>query len=164
MEIYKDIPNYEGLYQVSDLGNVKSFVWKNKGNRILKAGIRKNGYKYVVLHKSGKAKTMTIHQLVAIAFLNHKPCGYKLVINHKDFNPSNNCVSNLEIVTNRENSNKKHIKSSSDYVGVCRDITHNKWKACITFNGKLEHLGNYKKEYDAHLAYQKRLIEINNIK
>lgn len=85
---------------------------------MLKAAICSPKYLGVSLSRDGKAKTITVHKLVAYAFLNHKSCGYKLVVNHIDTNPKNNNVTNLEIVTTRENSNQKHIKSSSKYVGV----------------------------------------------
>ena len=110
-EIWKDIPNYEGYYQVSNLGRVKSlkryvkFMHCNKliNERILKGGIGSRGYLVVILSKDKKPKTFEVHKLVAIAFLGHKPCGYKRVVNHIDNNPVNNKASNLEIVSQREN-------------------------------------------------------------
>jgi hypothetical protein len=70
-EIWKDVPNYDGFYQVSNLGNVKSFYKKNE--KILKQGINRYGYKFVSLSKNNKQKTIKTHQLVAMAFLNHTP-------------------------------------------------------------------------------------------
>lgn len=100
-EIWRDIQGYEGLYQISNLGNVKSVKrivkrgtnFKPVNERILKAGDN-DGYKYIILSKSGKTKTGWIHRLVAQAFIpnpDNLPC-----INHKDENPSNNAVDNLE--------------------------------------------------------------------
>ena len=54
----------------------------------------------------GKKETKQVHQMVAESFLNHIPCGYKLVVNHIDFNRTNNAVQNLELVSARENSNR----------------------------------------------------------
>jgi len=169
-EIWKDIPNYEGLYQVSNLGNVKSLskiVWSGKVyykaiERILKPGINSCGYYTVNLWKSQIKKNKTVHQIVSETFLNHIPNGKKIVINHKDFNKLNNHVNNLEIVTMRENSNKKHLKSSSEYVGVGWHKITNKWISRITINRKLIHLGSFVNEHDAHLAYQNKLKLIQN--
>lgn len=104
MEIYKDIEGYEGLYQVSNKGNVKSFVNNNGVSRekVLKPAIR-NGYKKVDLCKNKTKKTYSIHRLVAQAFIenpNNYPC-----INHKDECKTNNVVENLEWCTHKYNTN-----------------------------------------------------------
>ena len=102
-EIWKDIPEYEGLYQVSNLGNVRSLNYNRTGEiKLLKQG-NVNGYKVVILYKDGKKKNYLVHRLVAIAFLpnpNNLP-----IINHKDENPSNNNVNNLEWCTQAYNTN-----------------------------------------------------------
>ena len=154
-EIWKDVKNYEGHYQVSNLGRVKSF--KLNRERIMKAGFDTKGYRQVSLSKDGEQKTRKVHQLVAVAFLGHTPCGYKLVVNHIDIDKLNNNVLNLEIVTVRENSNKKHIKSSSKFVGVSWHKASNKWATQIAINGKRKHLGCFTDELEASLAYQKEL-------
>ena len=104
-EIWKDIDGYEGLYQVSNLGQVKSIRDKygNYREKILKQGKRKDGYLYVNLYKEGKRKYNLVHRLVANAFIPN-PNGYTCV-NHKDENPLNNCVSNLEWCTHKYNIN-----------------------------------------------------------
>ena len=109
------------------------------------------------LPKDGKPKTIRAHQLVAVAFLGHKICGYKLVINHINFDGFDNRVENLEIVTQRENTNKKHLKSSSKYVGVRWAKKDKRWRAEITVNGKKVSAGSHKTELEAHQAYQKIL-------
>lgn len=104
-EIWKDIKNYEGLYQVSNLGRVKSInrVVKRGDNfkpvceRILKPGGKNRGSYFVILSKNGKSSTKYIHRLVAQAFIpnpNNLP-----VVNHKDENPLNDNVDNLEWCT-----------------------------------------------------------------
>ena len=98
------------------------------------------GYKFIALSKNGKIKYIAIHQLVAMAFLNHIPNGYKFVINHKDFNKLNNHVDNIEIVTMRENSNMKHIKHSSKYTGVSFVKKYKTWKVGIRINNKTAEL------------------------
>ena len=169
-EIWKDIPEYEGLYQVSNLGNVKSLkrvVYQSNGHRqtvrerILKAGIDVYGYLIVRLSKYGKLRTFTVHKLVAMVFLNHTPCGMKMVVNHIDNNPTNNRVSNLEIISQRDNSYTHHI-GTSKYKGVCWNSARNKWMADIRINGKKKYLGLFENELDASQAYQNKLKEINN--
>lgn len=96
MEVFKDIINYEGYYQISNLGNVKSLIT----NKILKYAIDGNGYKHIALCKNGQ-RSFRIHKLIANAFISNpenKPC-----INHKDGNKLNNTISNLEHCTFSEN-------------------------------------------------------------
>lgn len=95
-EIWRDIKNYEGLYQISSLGNVKSL----RNNKILKPGIR-NEYYIVSLCKGGKQKSKTIHRLVAKTFIPNPK--NKEQVNHIDGNKLNNRIENLEWCTNQEN-------------------------------------------------------------
>ena len=157
IEEWRSIENYEG-YQVSNLGNVKSL--KSSKKRILKKTLDDNGYHKVSLYNVGICKTHFVHQMVAIAFLNHKTCGHKLVVNHIDFDRINNNISNLEIVSQRENSNKRHIKSSSKYVGVSWYNRDNKWQSRIVIDGTRKHLGIFKDELQAANAYQTALKNI----
>ena len=169
MEEFRDIPGYEGLYQVSNLGNVKSLLKEINHfrggdrimkERILKPGIGNNGYYVVGLSKKGKPKTFTIHKLVAIVFLNHIPNGYKLVIDHINNIKTDNRVENLRVVTNRENVFKKQGDYSSQYKGVSFNKTNKKWVTQILINGKSKYLGSFTNEYDAHLKYQETLKTI----
>ena len=158
IEIYKDVVGYEGIYKVSNLGNVKSIKFDKE--KILNPVFYKNGYYSVNLSIQGIVKKKLIHQLVAESFLNHKICGHKLVINHINFNRIDNSLNNLEITTSRENLNRSHIKSSSKYVGVCWDRQRNKWRSRIIINGKSKHLGHFKDELEASEAYQLELSKI----
>ena len=158
VEIFKDILNYENHYQVSNLGNIKSVKFGKE--IILKTSISNNGYLRVNLSKDNIIKRIPIHQLVAITFLNHKPNGNKDVVNHKNFIKTDNRLANLEIVTNRENSNLKHFKSSSEYIGVSWNKKNKKWVSNININNKQKYLGLFTNEYDAHLAYQSELSKI----
>lgn len=110
-EIWKDIPGYEGYYQASNLGRIKSLVRIKKANSgtymskeiILKQATSRLGYKKVELCKNGTQKNWWVHRAVALAFLpnpNNWPD-----INHKDENPANNNVSNLEWCTEQYNMN-----------------------------------------------------------
>lgn len=112
-EVWKDIKGYEGYYQISNLGRVKSLPRKYK-NRIVKDEIIKvpsklpKGYLRVGLYKEGTTKYFYIHRLVAETFLN-KIKG-KDFVNHKDCNPTNNKVNNLEWCTLIENNLYKNRK------------------------------------------------------
>lgn len=167
-EIFKDIPEYEGIYQVSNLGRVKSLkrkIWNgrcyyNSKEKILKQTISSSCYLTVGLYKYKICITNNIHQLVAIVFLKHKLCGHKLVVNHKNFDKLDNRLENLEIITARENSNKKHIKSSSKYVGVFLRKRDKIWISQIYMNGKQKYLGSFYNELEASNAYQNALKQI----
>lgn len=157
MEIWKTIPGYD-KYKVSNLGRIKSLKYKEP--KILKKKINIYGYEQIALTKNSKKKYYQVHQLVAMAFLNHKPCGHKIVVDHIDFDRTNNTLQNLRLTTQRENTNKKHLKSSSKYTGVYWDKKSDKWRSMIRINGKLKYLGLYENEYDAYLSYKKELKKI----
>lgn len=101
-EVWRYIKGYEGLYQVSSIGNVRSLeretrqgkgYYKREG-KVLKPSIGKDGYLRVHLSKDGKKSTVDVHRLVAIAFIPNEeglPC-----VNHKDENKTNNVIENLE--------------------------------------------------------------------
>ena len=113
IEIWKDIKGYEGLYQVSNLGRVKSLdriaynpngtVNSHIKEKILAPVLNNKGYQYVNLHKNGEIKKMLVHRLVAMAFIPNSE--NKPMINHKDENPLNNCVDNLEWCDSKYNNN-----------------------------------------------------------
>ena len=98
-EIWKDIKDYEGLYQVSNLGRVKRITT----GRVLKPLKHANGYLMVKLSKNSIVYTKTVHRLVAEAFIPNPE--HKSEINHIDENKTNNNVSNLEWMTRKENIN-----------------------------------------------------------
>ena len=167
MEIWKELKDYNG-YAVSNLGNVKSLdreVAYKDGRvglfkeRILKQQKTRKGYLKVEVGKDKKRFNISVHQLVAIAFLNHKPNGNKLVVHHKDNIKTNNRLYNLEIITNRDNSYTHH-KGTSDYIGVSWDKSRGKWSADIRDGKKRIRLGRFVNEYDANLAYQNELKRI----
>ena len=103
MEIWKDVVYFEGLYQVSNLGRVKSLNYSRTGREKVLKPSKTNGYLQVYLYKEGKSKRFSIHRLVAFAFIpnpNNLP-----IVNHKDEDKSNNCVDNLEWCTVAYNNN-----------------------------------------------------------
>jgi hypothetical protein len=166
-EIWKDIPNYEGLYQVSNLGNVRSLdrISKHKNGRINKLK-GKNLYKLkdstpyfcVGLNNNGVKKRFGIHRLVACAFLEYNINKRKgIVVDHIDNNPINNNLNNLQVITHRENCSKDQKESSSKYIGVSWRKDRNKWRAYFNVGAKYIHIGNFDSEKEAHLAYQKKI-------
>ena len=114
MEVWKDVPGYEGKYQVSSCGNVKSLKRQHPYNKcyVEKAmkPVKQRGYLYVMLWNDGSGKWKPIHRLVAEAFL-YKPEG-KQQVNHIDGNKHNNNLTNLEWVTASEN-----VQHSFDVLG-----------------------------------------------
>jgi len=116
MEEWKDIPGYEGYYKVSNLGRVKSLdriIITKKGYNLPKKGSlmkplfdKKNGYMRIRLSK-GDCRMFGVHQLVAMAFLNHIPNGHSSHIDHIDCDKTNNILENIRIVTQRFNTSKE---------------------------------------------------------
>lgn len=113
-EIWKDIPEYEGYYQVSNRGHVRS-VTRQKRTRFdsyfwikgcpKRPHTQADGYLQIGLSKDGTKKSYLLHRIVACAFI---PGDTSLEVNHKDFNRKNNCVENLEWVTRIENVDYSH--------------------------------------------------------
>ena len=98
-EIWKDINGYEGLYQISNLGNIRSYI-RNR-NKNLKYNKTKDNYQRITLTKEKTKKSYLVHRLVAQAFVPNPLL--KKQVNHKDFDVCNNRADNLEWVTAREN-------------------------------------------------------------
>jgi hypothetical protein len=162
VEQWKDIPDYEGYYQISNLGRVKSLektLVIRERKCVYKALIKKNliskrGYWEISLYKNNKECRKKIHRLLAICFIinpkNHPQ------VNHIDGNRLNNEILNLEWVNNRENTCHR-IKSSnctSKYTGVSYFKRDKKWRSLIRVNEKRIYLGLFKTEEE---AYQKRV-------
>lgn len=107
-EIYRDIPGYEGIYQCSNLGNVKNI----RSGKILKPYIKHHGYKQVKLCVNGNEKNLAVHRLVAITF--PEICGELkegMEVNHKDCDTSNNVATNLEVCDRIYNMNYADISN-----------------------------------------------------
>jgi len=97
-EIWKDVPGYEGHYQVSNLGRVKSLKWSKE--RILKPRLDRVGYYHVGLCEGGERKSNLVHRLVMLAFVGESD----LQVNHKNGEKSDNRLENLEYCTSSENT------------------------------------------------------------
>jgi hypothetical protein len=154
-EIWKDVLGYEGIYQISSLGRVKSLSRKRSDGGtskeiFLKPFTEKKGYFRHTLFKNSKGLKFLAHRLVANAFIEN-PFN-KISINHIDSIKTNNSIQNLEWVSIMENNCHKslNIESSSKYVGVSFYKRTNKWQSNICVLGKRTYLGRYETEEEAH--------------
>lgn len=129
MEEWKDIVGYEGLYQVSDLGNVRSVSRKvNCGTnsqrtvkgKILKQFVNDSGYKSITLIKNCKRKSFIVHRLVAEAFV--KNDHFFPQVNHINANPTDNRAINLEWCTSVYNNRYKKITPGKKVIADKRKI------------------------------------------
>lgn len=158
-EIWKPIPNYEGLYEVSNYGRVKSlerkikdsrFGFKNLKERILKSCKRPDGYFIVSLYGK-KVKKIYIHHLVVSVFFNNT--NSKMNINHIDGDKSNNKLSNLELVTKRENTTHSLINKKKSGLPTGVDKNFNRFRARLKHKGVYYTLGFFDTPEEAHHAY-----------
>jgi hypothetical protein len=166
-EIWKDIQGYEGLYQISNFGSVKSLSRLNDNGmrkyiskeRILKASLN-DGYYVVRLYKDKKGKTMKVHILVAMAFLGHKPDGTtKIVVDHINNIKTDNMPENLQLISHRQNVSKDINKGVP--TGVYIEKRTGKYVARIQHEYKQTHLGTFDCPTAAHFAYLKALKQIS---
>jgi len=163
LEIWKDIPGYEKLYKVSDLARVKSMFYRGtKKEGILTQTNAGHGYLHVSLHKENKGSHIKVQILVAMAFLGHIRCGHLKVVDHKFQDRKDNRLSMIQIITQRKNTNKKHISSSSKHTGVYFHNLHKRWYSAIRILKEKIHLGSFDKEEDAATAYNLALSNWDN--
>ena len=158
MEVWKDIKSYKGLYQVSNLGNVKSLIRKGSLKEVILkpylTGKKTRQYRTFRLYKNKKHKQLKASQLVAIAFLNHKLNGFKNVVDHIDNNSLNDNLINIQVVSTRCNIIKDTDRGISKFLGVTFNKNAGKYRAYYTYNNKQIHLGYFNKELDASEAYK----------
>lgn len=171
-EQWRPVVGFEGYYDVSNLGRVKSVErmigskWGDKTKvqreRILKPGIS-NGYYKLTLCKEGKFYYRYVHRVVLESFDKLSD----LVVDHIDENKLNNRLENLRYVTDRENNihyvSKRKSKTSSKYIGVNYSPSHGKWRSAINVRAKRFHVGYFDNEHDAHLAYEAAKIKHNAV-
>ena len=147
MEKWVQIYGYENLYEISDLGNIRS------KNLQMKQQIDRYGYKYIALTKDKIQKKHKVHRLVLSSFIGDEP---NMVCNHKDKNRLNNNLNNLEWVSILDNNIHKFLDKTK-HVGIT--FKQNKWYSRIQINKKRINLGYYKTLQEAINARQ---MYINN--
>ena len=164
-EIWKYVSGFDGLYQVSNLGNIKSMPRNGTSNkeRILKKRKDKDGYELITLCKNNKTTTHKVHRLVASCFINNDN-NYP-DIDHIDGIRANNSADNLRWCTRRQNmiwSREKCTTKTSKYVGVSYIKSRNRWSAYIKVNNKAKTIGWFDNEEDARQAYLKEYNKLLN--
>lgn len=160
-EIWKWFPEWEGFYEISSYGRVRSV----KSGRIIKTFVDNHGYIKVHICKLKRQGCYRLNVVMARVFLNHLPCGNKLVVIYKDGDKTNNRADNLLIAQNGVHKfigpMKKMKKSKySDYPGVTIDKITGKWRAYLSIDHKERAIGTFKTEEEAaeayRVAYEKR--------
>ena len=164
-EVWMPVVGYEGLYQVSNLGIVKSLPKKwacgnggflNHEGKFLKNQLR-TGYYSVRLYKEKKYTDIKIHQIVGCTFLGYVRNGLQdFVVDHIDNDKLNNRLDNLQIITQRENASKDR-KNNSGFTGVYK-TKNGKYRSQIKINKKQIHLGYFNTKIEAKDAYYNQLL------
>jgi hypothetical protein len=160
IETWKEIPNCDGFYEASNLGNIRSYKngkWGKKTKpHILKQSVDSKNYKSVNLN----GKTINVHKLIAITFLNYIPDNtHNIVVDHINNIKTDNRLENLQLISNRENCSKDRINNIT-LTGITFDKRKNKYQARIIINNKKIHLGLFNDKYIAYIFYK---LAINNI-
>jgi hypothetical protein len=172
-EIWKDVAGYEGLYEVSNMGKVRSVdryvnaggVNNNgrlslKKGKILNCSLTKRGYTRVSLSKESKTQQAFIHRIVALAFL--ESIKGKNNVNHINGIKEDNRACNLEFVNQRENilhAKIYNVKKDCPFVSYSKKF--NRYEASIRINDKTIKLGRFKTEQAAFESYVKALKDNN---
>ena len=151
-ELYKPIPGYEDLYQITTLGR----VYSTRRHMFLAGGKNSKGYRLVNLYRNGKGKTMKVHRLVATAFVPSED-GLEQV-DHIDQNKTNNAAWNLRWASSAQNKANvaRRRTNTSGYIGVTWNKQTGKWRATISVDGKTKHLGYFDDILEAAKAYDER--------
>lgn len=113
-EEWRDVKGYERLYQVSNMGRVKSFHYDLTAGRIMKPIQHSNGYYVVMLYRNGDSQINLIHRLVARAFVK-QPSPDRDQVNHKNGSKADNRAENLEWVTRQQNIRHRHEILGMEY-------------------------------------------------
>lgn len=174
-EVWLPIKGFEGLYEISSLGRVKSLPNLKRGRkgaspymtkeRIRSCGLKSRYHVVDLYRRDGSYLFITVHRLVATHFIDN-PLNHPY-INHIDEDCRNNRVDNLEWVSNRENVSRRIVNTPiryrgskpSKYIGVSWKKQHKAWIANISVNNRQVYLGQFKSEIEAANAYQEALVK-----
>ncbi|EEI1439631.1 HNH endonuclease [Salmonella enterica] len=169
-EAWKNISGFEGIYQISDAGNLRSLdrTVLNKGSgctypikgKPLRPRYEADGYLITDLWKAGKKTTVKIHRLVAAAFIP----GSAPEVDHINGRRDDNRAVNLRWANATLNNLNRHVcQSSSGVIGVCfRPGKKNPWQAYGKVNGKFKSLGHFPTKQLAAAARRKHIQEVMN--
>ena len=148
-ETWKIIDGYEH-YSVSSFGR----IYSRFKNIMLKPGKHNKGYHLVRLYKNNKGKIFKVHRLVAIAFIPNP--NDKEIVDHIDGNNTNNHISNLRFASNKENSynRRKQTNNTSGHKGVSYEKQYNKYRAKISIDGEVKHIGYFDTAEEASHVYE----------
>jgi len=164
-EIWKDIKGYEGYYQISNKGKVKSLarkvkaphgVYRKTNERILKPGLMK-GYHNVGLRKHGKSTTLSVHKLVWDHFGDGRKGNSVFHVDHKDGDKSNNSIDNLRLLPINKNISQSYRRKGRTLPAGVYEIRKNKYLAAIQINRKSFNLGIFDDVKTAASTYQTAL-------
>jgi hypothetical protein len=158
---------FETNIEVTKCGKVKRVKvdWVNKVSNLGEIDFEKiklsKGYKKIHIRVKKidgfVSLGILVHQVIALTFLSHNIKGHKLVINHKDSNPLNNHINNLEIITQRENNSKERTNKSGLPVGIHLRKDIMRYQSKIYIDGESRHLGYFKTIEEASNKYQEKL-------
>lgn len=150
-EEWKDLRGYKGIYKISTYGRIKSVY--RRWSILNKTSCRREKYVNVLLHKNKTFISKQMHRLVAETFIKRIP--NKNCINHKDGNPGNNHINNLEWVNNRENS-FHYFKDN--LIGSSFVKKRNRFASQVKINRRCIYLGEYSSAEECHIIYLMALI------
>jgi|TARA_R110001606_G_scaffold232602_1_gene380059 hypothetical protein len=156
-EIWKDVVGYEGDYQVSNMGRVKSFKkYQGVSSRIIKPSKAHNGYLVFNLCKNNSKKTYSVHKIIQESFNLGKG-----VVDHIDGNRVNNMLSNLRVGSQRDNCRNLECHRNGKLVGAHYSKRPKPllkpWRSQISIKGISKKLGYFATELEAHNRYIKEL-------
>ena len=157
-EEWKEIRGYEGLYEVSNLGNVASLNYANRRIRQNLVPVLGGPYYRVKLAKNKQIKRFAVHRLVMNTFDKVS----NLHIDHKDQNKLNNRLDNLEYVSVRENT-YRYYQNKNGFCGATWSKKDNTWISFMRINGKQIRLGSSKDREVAIELYNNKLKQLSDV-
>ena len=145
-EIWKEVKGYEGMYEVSNTGKIRSLYPCNY-MKLLSQMVSTCGYYRVQLYNKNtkEKKKFKVHQIMAITFLGHTICRFKKVVDHINNIKTDNRLENLQIVTNRFNSTKdRTTETGHNNIYFSQSKNYLRYRVRFVVDGKIKSFGTYK--------------------